>query len=77
MVATLTVKGQITIPAEVRERLGLQAGDRLEFIITDDNRIEVIPVGGSVRQLRGMVPKPRKTLTLQEMDRAIQKRDDL
>ncbi len=71
MVATLTVKGQVTIPAEVRERLKLRAGDRLEFIVTDDNRIEVIPVGGSVRQLRGMVPKPKRALTLQEMDQVI------
>ncbi len=71
MVATLTVKGQITIPVEIRQRLGLRTGDRLEFVITDEKRIEMIPAGGSVRQLRGMVPKPKKALSLAEMDRAI------
>jgi len=71
MVATLTVKGQITIPAEIRKRLGLRTGDRLEFIVTDENRIEVIPAGGSVKQLRGMVPKPRRPLSLAAMDRVI------
>jgi len=76
MVATLTVKGQVTIPAEVRERLKLRAGDRLEFIVTDDNRIEVNPVGGTVRQPRGMVPKPKRALTLQEMDQVIRGRQE-
>ena len=71
MVATLTVKGQVTIPAKIRARLGLRTGDRLEFMITGENRIEVIPAGGSVRQLRGMVPKPKRPLSLADMDRAI------
>jgi AbrB family looped-hinge helix DNA binding protein len=33
--ATLTSKGQVTIPAEVRKRLGLQQGDRIEFAVED------------------------------------------
>lgn len=31
--ATVTSKGQITIPAEVRKHLGLKQGDRVEFVM--------------------------------------------
>ena len=41
--------------------------------VKGDNRMEVIVVGGSVRDLKGALPKPRKPLTLEEMDRAIAK----
>ena len=34
--ATLTTKGQVTIPKEVRERLGVETGDRLSFVVQDD-----------------------------------------
>lgn len=41
--ATLTSKGQLTVPREVRERLGLKAGDRLLFDIEGDTvRLRVI-----------------------------------
>ena len=34
--ATLTTKGQVTIPKEVREHLGVETGDRLSFVVQDD-----------------------------------------
>ena len=43
--ATLTSKGQITIPQEVRQRLGLQQGDQVEFV-TEDGVTVVRPVKG-------------------------------
>lgn len=41
--STLTSKGQITIPKDVRKRLNLQPGDRLEFVIDEDGRVLVLP----------------------------------
>ena len=61
------------MPAEARRRLGIHAGTKLEFIIRGDDRIEVIRVGGSVRDLKGALPKPRRALTLAAMDAAIAK----
>jgi len=70
MAATLTSKGQLTIPKAVRSRLHLQAGDKVEFVF-HENSVEMIPVSGSVRDLKGMVSKPEKTVSLDAMDRAI------
>jgi len=70
MAATLTSKGQLTIPKAVRNRLHLRAGDKVEFVF-HENSVEMIPVTGSVRDLKGMVTKPEKTVSLEEMDRVI------
>ncbi len=70
MAATLTSKGRVTIPKAVRRRLHLQAGDKVEFIF-HENSVEMIPVSGSVRDLKGMVAKPGKVVSLDEMDRMI------
>ena len=71
MTATVTSKGQVTLPADARRRLGIHAGTKLEFIIRGDDRMEVVRVGGSVQDLKGLLPKPRRTLSLAEMDEAI------
>jgi len=70
--ATVTSKGQVTLPVEARRRLGIRAGTRLEFIVKDDQRLEVVRVGGSVRELRSMLRRSRK-LSLEQMESAIAK----
>ena len=40
--ATLTTKGQVTIPKEVREHLGVDTGDRLSFVVQDDGSVVVV-----------------------------------
>jgi AbrB family looped-hinge helix DNA binding protein len=69
--ATVTSKGQVTLPVEARRRLGIRAGTRLEFIVKDDDRLDVVRVGGSIRDLKGLLPKPRRKLSLDEMEQAI------
>ncbi|PIU55326.1 MAG: AbrB family transcriptional regulator [Chloroflexi bacterium CG07_land_8_20_14_0_80_51_10] len=60
-VATLTSKGQITIPKEVRKALELESGDKVEFII-DGKRAVVIPLKKrSLLELRGSLPATRET----------------
>ena len=71
MTATVTSKGQVTIPAEARRRLGIRAGTRLEFLLGEGDRLEVVKVGGTIRDLKGALPKPRRALTLAEMDDAV------
>ena len=71
--ATLTSKGQITIPKEVRERLGVEAGDRLEFVEQERGVYKVIAATKDVRHLKGLVPKPRRPVSVEEMKAAIRK----
>ena len=71
--ATLTSKGQITIPKEVRERLGVEAGDRLEFVEQERGVYRVVAATRDVRNLKGMVPKPRRAVTVEEMNAAVRK----
>src|SRR5215471_8533208 len=53
-IATLTSKGQITIPAQVRDALGLEAGDRVEFVEQEKGQFAIIPATRSVRELKGL-----------------------
>jgi AbrB family looped-hinge helix DNA binding protein len=72
--STLTSKGQITLPKTIRERLHLRAGDKVEFIVLDDGRVELIPVTAPVTRLKGMVPPPKKPVSLEAMETAIRRR---
>jgi AbrB family looped-hinge helix DNA binding protein len=69
-IATLTSKGQITIPKSVRERLGLQAGDQLEFVMQQDGSVRLRRRNRSLLDLVGMI-KTDRHVTLEEMDEAI------
>lgn len=72
--ATITSKGQITIPKEVRDELGLEAGDQIDFVAERKGEYKVVPATRDVRHLKGIVPKPRKTVSVEEMNRAIARR---
>jgi AbrB family looped-hinge helix DNA binding protein len=71
--ATLTSKGQVTIPLEVRERLGLRAGSRVSFVLTADGAFELIPATGTVRDLRGALAAAAsaRPVSVEAMDDAV------
>lgn len=72
--ATITSKGQITIPARVRQALRLGSGDRIEFVEIAENQFAIIPATGSVRELRGLFRgRSRKPVSIDDMNRAIAK----
>ena len=70
MLATITSKGQVTVPKRIRDSLHLRPGDRLNFLL-DDGELRVTPVKSSVTALKGMLPKPATPVTLERMDEAI------
>ena len=72
--ATLTSKGQITVPAAVRAALGVDIGDRVEFVEIAPGRFEFIAATRPVTALKGMFGKPRKSVSIEEMNIAIARR---
>jgi len=69
--ATITSKGQITLPKEVREALGVGTGDRVEFVAEPDGAYRVVAATRDIKQLKGLVPKPRTPVTVEAMKRAV------
>ncbi len=70
--ATVTSKGQITIPKEVRDFLRANAGDRLEFTIEESGAVRIRKVGRSIKELAGMLHRPgMKPVTLEEMHESL------
>jgi AbrB family looped-hinge helix DNA binding protein len=65
--ATLTSKGQLTMPKEVRDALGV----RVDFVRMEDGNFAVLPATKPVVRLRGIMKKPAKPLSLEAMDKAI------
>jgi AbrB family looped-hinge helix DNA binding protein len=71
MEATLSSKGQATIPKAVRDRLQIKSGDRFKFFFHPDGVI-ILPRISTAR-LKGMIPKRAQSVSLEEIDRAIAK----
>ena len=72
--ATLTSKGQVTIPLDVRERLNLEAGTRIEFVEATNGEFLIRPVVADVRSLKGLLRKPAKPVSTEDMKKAIRLR---
>lgn len=72
--STLTQKGQTTIPQDIRQYLGVHAGDKLEYIIDPDGRVIIAPLTEKVTQLKGMLAKPKNKISIEQMNKAITKR---
>ena len=69
--ATITSKGQITIPVDVRADLKVDAGDRVEFIQIAPGRYEFVAVTREVTALKGMFGPAKKAVSIDEMNAAI------
>ncbi len=74
MHTTLTSKGQMTLPLAARTQLGLHAGDQLQVCVLDDDTIVLKrPQRAPVSALRGILPRPARALSVEEMDAGITK----
>ncbi|HLW55720.1 MAG TPA: AbrB/MazE/SpoVT family DNA-binding domain-containing protein [Candidatus Angelobacter sp.] len=70
METSITVKGQATIPKQIRERLGLKPGDRLKFFLHPDGTVVLLPKLPA-RSLRGVVrSRRRRPVAIEQMTRA-------
>ena len=69
--ARMTSKGQITVPKDVRLKLGLRPGDRIRFLLEADGRVRLMPAKRDISELVGILPKPKRALSIEDMDEAI------
>ena len=68
IVATITGRGQITLPSEVRHHLGAKTGDKLAFVIDNQGDVHVnVPHYPTVASVRGAAGKLSKPLSWEEM----------
>jgi antitoxin PrlF len=72
--AIITSKGQVTIPKEVRDALGIETGDRLEFVAEGKGVYKVVAATRDVRHLKGIIAKPARPVSVEEMNRAVRER---
>jgi len=73
--ATLTTKGQVTIPKEIRESLKLQTGDKIEIIATEKGEAIIRPISIKVDDIFCKLHNPaRKAVSLEDIDDAIRNR---
>lgn len=71
--ATVTSKGQITIPSLVRKRLKLKPGDQIDFVIEPDGHVSLAAKRVRFEELRGFLRCPgRRAVTVRAMDQGIQ-----
>jgi antitoxin PrlF len=71
--AKMTSKGQITLPKDIRLKLGLKQGDRVRFVIEDDGRVRLLPAKRDISELVGILPKPKRSYSLEEIDEGIRR----
>lgn len=69
--ATLSSKGQITIPIEVRTELKVNTGDRVEFVQIAPGRYEFVAATRDITELKGMFGPTQVMVTLEDMDAAV------
>lgn len=68
--STLTARGQTTIPVEIRKKLALKPGDRILYL-EEDGRVRIVAADKRASDLQGLLPKPARAVSLEEMEVAI------
>jgi AbrB family looped-hinge helix DNA binding protein len=71
--ATVTSKGQITIPKDVRAALGLETGHRVSFLLREDGVVEMHPENVDLMSLCGIFKPALKGVTIEDMKEAVRK----
>jgi AbrB family looped-hinge helix DNA binding protein len=69
--AIVTSRGQITIPASVRDAMKLEAGSRVEFVEAGNGQFLIAPAIHSVQLLKGVLQKPKTTISIEQKNLAI------
>ena len=69
--STVSKKGQLVIPRDIRQALGVQRGDKVAWVMDDDGSIRVTLAKGDLMALKGRIKSGGRTVSIEEMDAAI------
>lgn len=70
---TMTTKGQVTVPRDIRERLGLKSGDKMAFTLLSDGTVVMRPKTRRLADLAGLLTRPgQPSVALEEMNPSAQ-----
>ena len=72
--ATVTSKGQITIPVEIRNLLDLKPGDKVHFVAGNGREVRLYAKNRSIKELKGIFGPFPRTISIEEMNNAIAER---
>jgi antitoxin PrlF len=68
--ARVTSKGQITIPVDIRNELGLTAGDKVIFLV-EGNSVRFLPLTKDISSLKGIITKSKNAVSIKDMKATI------
>lgn len=72
--ATITCKGQITIPKSIRDQLRLRSGDRVDFSVSENGDAILSHVEKSAEDVFGLLSSPgRKSISTREINNRLKK----
>lgn len=72
MLATLTSKGQVTLPKEIRDKLGLKAGSKIDFELLSDGTARLRPANLTALSIMGILKRPgQRPVSIEEVDEGI------
>ncbi len=73
--ATVTSKGQVTVPKPIRDRLKLHTGDRLDFVLEEEGKVILRKASIPIQELEGILHRAdRKSVSLEEMKETVRRR---
>ena len=73
--ATVTSKGQVTVPKTIRDRLRLHAGDRLDFVLQEEGKVILRKASIPIQELEGILHRAdRKPVSLEDMKETVRRR---
>ncbi|MDH3375769.1 MAG: AbrB/MazE/SpoVT family DNA-binding domain-containing protein [Gammaproteobacteria bacterium] len=72
MLSTVTSKGQVTVPKDIRERFSIEPGTKLDFKPNDDGTFSVRPLKRSALSIAGVLKRSKRApVSVEQMNKAV------
>jgi AbrB family looped-hinge helix DNA binding protein len=72
--ATMTTKGQVTIPKDIRKQLHLNSGDKIEIVISTKGEAIMRPLSAKVDDIFGILQTNRKAVSVEDMNSVLKEK---